>query len=85
MKKLQEQVRELLRKNEDGLTVPEIARALGPTQNPRAVRAELINAMGDAYIDRYTQSAAGGQYSPVWCVVAVPENCPMPDRVKVSK
>jgi len=83
--KLHHKVRELLRKNEDGLTVPEIAKALGPTHNPREIRAELIDSMGDAYIDRYTQSAKGGQFSPVWCVVEVPENCPIPDRVKVSK
>lgn len=69
-------LRKLLREYADGLSVPEIAEKI--EQHADSIRASL-QSMPDAYIDRW-QTRRGKYLSAVWCVVAVPEHCPKPER-----
>lgn len=75
----QSQIRELLRKSEDGLTPPEIGKAL--RRRPGHVH-NILTVMGkiDAYIDRWVPCPCPGGYSPVWMVTeAPPVDAPRPD------
>lgn len=67
-------IRAVLREYTDGLTVTQLVRRLAIT--PDSIRNSL-SSMPDAYIDRW-EGPHNGQYAAVWCVVAVPENCPRP-------
>jgi hypothetical protein len=80
--KMEKRIRALLRDaaNEDGLTIPEIALAMGLHPVPGTISAALKTAMVDAYIDRYKRPEGGGQFSAVWCVVVPPEDFPKPDK-----
>ena len=80
--KMEKRIRALLREkaNEDGMTIPEISRAMGLYPPPGTISAALKTAMVDAYIDRYKRPEGGGQFSAVWCVVVPPEHCPKPDE-----
>ena len=80
--KMEKRIRALLREkaNEDGMTIPEIALAMGLYPVPRSISEALKTGMPDAYIDRYKRPEGGGQLSAVWCVVVPPENCPKPDK-----
>lgn len=69
-------VRDVLRQHQDGLTVCEIAAIL--MRDKRLVNQSLRKYMPDAYIDRWTRPARPGPWTPVWCVVTVPEHCPPP-------
>lgn len=71
--------RELLRRSDDGLTVEEIAQALGDI--PHSYLSKILRNMPDAYIDRWQLSKAG-RHRAVWAVVVPPENCPRPARKK---
>lgn len=68
-------LRELLRRYEDGLTCKELSSYTGITTS--SVRQSL-EAMADAYIDRWT-GPINGAFAAVWCVVVPPPNCPKPD------
>lgn len=71
-------IRDLLRQNPDGLTVPEILQKL-PQVSKDSVLRKCLEAMPDAYIDRWTKMRnSRGQYLAIWCVVVPPENCPYP-------
>jgi len=72
-----ERIRSLLRREDDGLTVNYIAEELGAP--PKSI-AKALERMPDAYIDRWTEAGHWSPHQAVWCVVAVPENCPMPTR-----
>jgi hypothetical protein len=80
--KMEKRIRALLREkaNEDGLTIPEIALAMGLYPPPSTISTALKTAMVDSYIDRYKRSEGGEQLSAVWCVVVPNENCPKPDK-----
>lgn len=73
-------IREILRENPDGMTVPDLLKLLPPVDS-RVVVSDL-DVMPDAYIDRWLKSnAKGAPYIAVWCVVVPPPNCPRPDKV----
>ena len=77
-----EKIRELLRKENDGLTVNYIAEELGAKPNSIDTALNRKTSMPDAYIDRWTE---GGQQRPpqaIWCVVVPPPNMPRPTRKK---
>lgn len=69
-------IRELLRKNPDGMDVGTIANTV--QREPENVR-RLLKLMPDAYIDRWTRFGGVGRPSAIWCVVVPPENCPQPE------
>ena len=69
-------VRRVLRDSEDGLTVKQI---MDLSQVHTDSLSRILEAMPDAYIDRWS-GPTQGQYSAVWCVVVPPENCPRPTR-----
>jgi hypothetical protein len=66
-------IRELLT-GSDGYTVKEIMLALGVD---RRVLIRSMQSMPDVYIDRW-RGPVRGQYAAVWCVAAVPSDCPKP-------
>lgn len=70
-----EALRKLLRNQPDGLTVSEAGAAIDATAGH--VRAAL-QAMPDAYIDRWVHKNQGTPFAAVWCVVTPPANCPHP-------
>lgn len=72
-------VRALLRATPDGMTVKALVEATGLCHT--GLRYALRN-MPDAYIDRWEPHEGGGRtgrYSPVYCVVVVPPDCPHPE------
>lgn len=74
-------VRELLRQHPDGLTILEIRKLLNMMDVDKSIMLRCLEAMPDAYIDRWiVVRKARGQYSAVWCVVVPPTNCPHPTR-----
>lgn len=75
-------IRALLRSNEDGLTVTQIARFVNADEDP--IRLAL-KAMPDTYIDRWTKGRdVRGQWEAVWCAVVPPDDCPKPSDVESS-
>lgn len=79
-RKIQAEVRALLRANPDGLTCAEIMFMLQTQDNH--VR-DAVKAMPDVYIDRWVYPRTG-PVAAVWCAVAVPEDCPRPEGKKPS-
>mgnify|MGYP001199454534 CR=1 FL=1 len=71
------EVRALLRANPDGLSTMTIARML--EKNDRAV-FKVLKVMPDVYIDRWAEK--NRQYTAIWCIIRVPEDCPHPIRGK---
>ncbi len=71
----QQRIRELLREQQDGLTAMNLSRLLGLGDK---ITKETLEAMPDAYIDRWVDSPSRHKYEPVWCVVVPPDNCPRP-------
>jgi predicted transcriptional regulator len=65
-------IRNILLRNEDGLTAKEIAIKIGMEQD--AVKKAIPNIYG-VYIDRWN-APKRGQYSAVYVCVPVPENAP---------
>jgi hypothetical protein len=72
-------IRALLRQNDDGLTVHEIANRID--LRPDVIRRALGN-MPDVYIDRWQAPAHREPPQAVWCAVVPPENCPPPRKQK---
>jgi hypothetical protein len=68
-----QKIRALL-KNTDGYTVKEMMFALNVD---RRVLTRSLKTMPDVYIDRW-RDPVRGQYAAVWCVAAIPFNCPKP-------
>jgi hypothetical protein len=60
--------------NTDGYTAKEIMLALNVD---RRVLTRSLKSMPDVYIDRW-RGPIRGQYAAVWCVAAVPNDCPKP-------
>ena len=75
-------IRQLLRKNPDGMDVGTIASTVN--REPSNVR-RVLDTMPDAYIDRWTRFGGVGRPSAIWCVVVPPDNCPPPDAKRRSK
>jgi hypothetical protein len=73
----QHRIRMLLQKYHDGLTLLDVSNYLN--MNYTNAGRSLEN-MPDAYIDRWIPKVGKGpgKWSPIWCVVVPPENCPMP-------
>jgi hypothetical protein len=80
MKSKHDLVRKVLRESEDGLTAKQITVQM---QVGADSLSRILNAMPDAYIDRWV-GPTNGQYSAVWCVVIPPENCPHPVNFEVK-
>ena len=72
-----EKLRAILRNEEDGSTVAELALRL----DARKVSiASALTRMPDTYVDRWTEASQSRPYEAVWCIVTPPENCPKPTR-----
>jgi hypothetical protein len=70
-------IREILRDEEDGCTIAELADRL------HAIKSSIASAledMPDAYVDRWNEAGQSRPYEAVWCVVIPPPNCPRPTR-----
>ena len=72
-----QQIRALLRKSSDGMTIEQIVWAV---KRDKANVKKNVHAMPDAYIDRW-EAVPRRQYAAVWCVVVPPENCPKPENI----
>ena len=70
-------IRKILREEEDGTTVAELADRLGAR---KMSIASALTRMVDTYIDRWTEAGQGKPYEAIWCIVTPPENCPKPTR-----
>lgn len=78
---LQWRIREVLRQpqHSDGREINDLVGILG---SDRWSIRDALHRMPDAYIDRWHKPPhTRGRYAAVWCVVEVPENCPMPDAM----
>jgi len=70
------EIRDLLRRHPEGLTLNEIAEKLERLSSGSDARRSM-ESMPDAYIDRWV-GPVRGQYVAVWCVVVPPAHCPHP-------
>ena len=70
-------IRKILREEEDGTTVAELADRLGAR---KMSIASALERMPDTYIDRWTEAGQQRPYEAIWCIVTPPENCPRPER-----
>jgi hypothetical protein len=70
-------IRAILRKEEDGCTVAELADRLAAQKSSIAA---ALAVMPDTYIDRWTEAGQQRPSDAIWCVVVPPENCPRPER-----
>jgi hypothetical protein len=74
------EIRALLRKNPDGLTLSQILDEF-PEMTRTNVR-RVVQNLPDAYIDRWEVSSRRA-YRAVWCVVIPPPHCPRPPSKRV--
>lgn len=72
-------IRKILREEEDGTTVAELADRLGAK---KVSIASALARMPDTYIDRWTEAGQSRPYEAIWCIVTPPEDCPKPTRKK---
>lgn len=73
----QKAVRTALKAFPDGLSRTEISKVIG---KPPESCMKAIRIMPDVYIDRWVRTQRGRiKYTPVYLLVDVPENAPMPD------
>jgi hypothetical protein len=68
-------IRELLCKHPDGLSTKQICGLTGIAER---VTRPALRKMADAYIDRWLRGEYQKPPEAIWCVVAVPEDCPPP-------
>jgi len=71
------EVRAALREYPDGLTTSQLHAI---TEAPQGTIRNILKAMPDAYIDRWSTRGTQKYLSAVWCVVVPPPNCPKPER-----
>ena len=71
-------IRQALRLFPDGMAVKDLAEYL--KKSVRSV-GNSLRGMPDSYIDRWVANDEGVDYSPVWCVVIPPLDCPKPDLI----
>jgi len=69
-------IRRLLRRHQDGMTVKEVAEHLN---RPPDSIYNAIKAMPDSYIDRWTKAQRQAPAEAIWCVIVPPKNCPKPN------
>ena len=69
------EVRAALRLHPDGLTTAQINSI---TKAPQGTIRNVLKAMPDAYIDRWSNRGTQKYISAVWCVVIPPDDCPKP-------
>jgi hypothetical protein len=74
MRPMSMNIRIVLEKYPDGLTVPQIGKVL--KKRPSLVR-QSIQTMPDAYIDRW--EAGASKWVSVWCLNPRPPHAPMPE------
>jgi DNA-directed RNA polymerase specialized sigma24 family protein len=72
-----ERIRAILRAEEDGCTIADIADRLNAPKNSVA---SALERMPDTYVDRWTEAGQQRPYEAIWCVVTPPEDCPKPKR-----
>jgi hypothetical protein len=77
-----QQIRNLLLASEDGLTIKQIAAALGD-DNYKSV-AKTVKLIHGLYIDRWTVPKRG-QYATVYMCVEVPADAPHPTERHLPK
>lgn len=86
-----QQIRTLLLRSLDGLTLDQLAAKLGKRKN--TLRSS-VNRMPDVYIDRYVDTSTdpttgekrgGTAWTPVFMAVEVPADAPMPRHPSVKK
>jgi len=75
MRSHHDKIRQCLQDYPDGRTVAEIAEC---TRIPTDTLRRALDTCFGVYVDRW-QGPYRGQWAAVWCVVAVPENCPRPE------
>ena len=75
LKSRQQEIRQLLRANPDGLTPREIATKINSVS--KNVRKSL-HEMPDAYIDDWCRGKRGISLQAIWRVVVPPPNAPRP-------
>jgi hypothetical protein len=68
-------IRRLLRRHNDGLTIIQISETLG-IKRDSAYRA--LRNMPDSYIHSWTEAKQQAPAEAIWCVVVPPKNCPKP-------
>ena len=68
-------IRELLLNSADGMTVNQIAQAIGD-DNPKSVQ-KTVKLIWGVYIDRWTVPKRG-QFSAVYMCASIPEDAPHP-------
>ncbi len=66
-------IRAALKEHRHGLTVQTLRLMISTSKKSID---EVVESMPDTYIDSW--AAGDGEWVPVWCVVDVPEDCPMP-------
>jgi hypothetical protein len=71
------EVRAALRLHPDGLTTAQINSI---TKAPQGTIRNVLKAMPDAYIDRWSTRGTQNYLSAVWCVVIPPDDCPKPEK-----
>jgi len=75
-------IRELLLASADGLTVSQIAKAIGD-DNPKSVQ-KTVKLIWGVYIDRWTVPKRG-QFAAVYMCVVVPPHAPHPTERYLPK
>ena len=84
----QQQLRDVLRQSPDGLSEAllhaYLKTTMGDGYNYRTLRASLYG-MDDAYIKSWAHHPRLLRYVPVWAVVPVPDDAPMPTRAPPSR
>ena len=69
-------IRRLLRRHLDGMTVKEIAEYLNRASDSIY---NALKAMPDTYIGSWTEAQHQAPAQAVWCVIVPPKNCPKPN------
>jgi len=72
-------LRSLLRAHPDGFTAAKLAEL---TDRDKYNVTKYLKFMPDTYIDRWEQN--GQRYTPIWCVVTPPDDCPHPTKEVVA-
>jgi len=75
-------IRRLLRRHSDGLTVSSIAETLGIKKDSAY---QALRNMPDTYIDRWTEAKQSEPAQAVWCAIVPPKDCPKPVKKTVKR
>jgi len=75
-------IRRLLRRHSDGLTVRSIAETLGIKKGSAY---QALRNMPDTYIDRWTEAKQSEPAQAVWRAIVPPKNCPKPVKKPLNE